>query len=150
MNSTNGLRQDQSTTYSSKRSSDFLNFGLNSSRSTKFQSLIIRLAFGVVAGAGDVGVKLGAWQWIYGGTHSPQDFADYNSFKHLTCAIMAFGPTCWTGIPFENARRAYFADRSWPLELRRGYKSPLNALLRIPFEEGPSYLFKGGFPIWTS
>lgn len=63
---------------------------------------------------------------------------------------MAFAPTCWTGIPFENARRAYYADRTWPLELRRGYTSPLNALVRIPFEEGPLYLFKGGFPIYTS
>lgn len=101
-------------------------------------------------GGGDVAVKLAAWQWIYGGTWSPQDFADWNSFKHLTCSIMAFAPTCWTGIPFENARRAYYADRTWPVELRRGYTSPLNALIRIPFEEGLVYLFKGGFPIWTS
>lgn len=95
-------------------------------------------------------MKLAAWQWIYGGTWSPQDFADSNSFKHLTCAIMAFAPTCWTGIPFENARRAYYADRTWPVELRRGYSSPLSALIRIPFEEGPAYLFKGGFPIYSS
>jgi solute carrier family 25 oxoglutarate transporter 11 len=60
-----------------------------------------------------------------------------------------FIPTCFTGIPFENARRAYYADKSWPVELRRGYTSPLNALLRIPFEEGLGYLFKGGFPIWS-
>lgn len=63
---------------------------------------------------------------------------------------MAFAPTCATSIPFENAKRAYYADRTWPKELRRGYTSPLNALIRIPFEEGPAYLFKGGFPIWTS
>jgi hypothetical protein len=50
-------------------------------------------------------------------------------------------------VPFENARRAYYADKTWPLELRRNYKSPIQALLRIPFEEGPTYLFKGGFPI---
>lgn len=50
-------------------------------------------------------------------------------------------------MPFETARRAYFADKTWPLELRRGYTSPTQALLRIPFEEGPSYLFRGGFPI---
>ena len=62
----------------------------------------------------------------------------------------AFIPTCFTGIPFENARRAYYADKSWPVELRRGYTSPINALIRIPFEEGPAYLFKGGFPIWSS
>ena len=68
----------------------------------------------------------------------------------MLCAIEAFVPTCFTGIPFENARRAYYADKAWPAELRRGYTSPINALLRIPFEEGVSYLFKGGFPIWTS
>ena len=104
----------------------------------------------MVAAGGDSAVKLAAWQWIYGGTNSPQDFADYNTFKHLGCAIMSFGPTCFLTIPFENARRAYYADKTWPLELRRGYTSPINALARIPFEEGPSYLFKGGFPIYTS
>jgi solute carrier family 25 oxoglutarate transporter 11 len=95
-------------------------------------------------------VKLAAWQWIYGGTTSPQEFADSNTYKHLLCAIESFVPTCFTGIPFENARRAYYADKSWPVELRRGYTSPLNALVRIPFEEGIGYLFKGGFPIWSS
>lgn len=103
-----------------------------------------------MSGAGDVGVKLAYWQWIYGGTTSPEEFADLNSFKHLICAIHSQLPVCFTGIPFENARRAYYADKSWPIELRRGYTSPINALIRIPFEEGPSYLFKGGFPIWTS
>jgi solute carrier family 25 oxoglutarate transporter 11 len=61
--------------------------------------------------------------------------------------MTAVVPVCWTGVPFENARRAYFADKTWPLELRKGYTSPTNALLRIPFEEGPYYLFKGGFPL---
>jgi solute carrier family 25 oxoglutarate transporter 11 len=60
-------------------------------------------------------------------------------------------------VPFENARRAYYADKTWPLELRKGYTSPTNALLRIPFEEGPLTLLKNGFPVamsqwifWTS
>jgi solute carrier family 25 oxoglutarate transporter 11 len=109
-----------------------------------------RLSFGLVAAGGDSAVKLAAWQWIYGGTNSPQDFADSNTFKHLTCAIVSFAPTCALTIPFENARRAYYADKTWPLELRRGYTSPFNALYRIPFEEGAAYLFKGGFPIYTS
>jgi solute carrier family 25 oxoglutarate transporter 11 len=60
---------------------------------------------------------------------------------------LAFAPTCWLTVPFENARRAYYADKTWPLELRRNYTSATNALFRIPFEEGPSYLLKGGFPI---
>ena len=71
--------------------------------------------------------------------------------------MVAVTPTCFTGVPFEIARRAYYADKTWPVELRKGYTSPTNALLRIPFEEGPYYLFKGGFPLvahawifWTS
>jgi len=75
----------------------------------------------------------------------------------LLCAWIAVIPTCWTGVPFEMARRAYYADKTWPLELRKGYTSPTNALIRIPFEEGPYYLFRGNFPIvassfmfWTS
>ena len=68
----------------------------------------------------------------------------------MACAIYAFLPTCWTGIPFINAQRAYYADMTWPVELRRNYKSPINALRRIPFEEGPLYLFRGGLPIAVS
>lgn len=109
-----------------------------------------RITFGLLTGAGDIGIKLAAWQWIYGGTSSPQEYADTNTFKHLLCAAEAFIPTCFLSIPFENARRAYYADKTWPAELRRGYTSPINALVRIPFEEGPGYLFKGGFPLWSS
>lgn len=100
-----------------------------------------------MAAGGDTALKLSMWQYVYGGTHSPQDFSDSNTFKHLVCAIAAFTPTCALTVPFENARRAYYADRTWPLEMRKGYSSPINALMRIPFEEGPAFLFKNGLPV---
>ena len=100
-----------------------------------------------MSAGGDTAVKLAAWQFVYGGTNSPAEYADYNTFKHLVCAMAAFTPTCFLSVPFENARRAYYADRSWPLELRKGYSSPFNALYRIPFEEGPYFLFKNGLPL---
>lgn len=106
--------------------------------------------FGLVSAGGDTAVKLAAWQYVFGGTWSPDAFADSNSFKPLLCGMAAFAPTCWLTVPFENARRAYYADKQWPLELRRNYTSPTQALLRIPVEEGLGYLFKGGFPIVTS
>jgi solute carrier family 25 oxoglutarate transporter 11 len=93
-----------------------------------------KLTYGLITVAGDTAPKLAAWQYIYGGTWSPADYVDSNTFKHVVCANMAIIPTCWTGIPFEMARRAYYADKSWPLELRKGYTSPTNALIRIPFE----------------
>ena len=106
-----------------------------------------KLVFGLVAAGGDTAVKLAAFQHIYGGTNSPAEYADYNSFKHLICALMAFLPTAPLTVPFENARRAYYADKTWPKEMRRNYTSPTNALLRLPFEEGGYYLFRGAFPI---
>lgn len=109
--------------------------------------LFKKVSFGLVAGGGDIAWKLSAWQYFYGGTNSPSDYADSNTFKYLACAIVASTLTCANTVPFETARRAYYADRTWPKELRRGYSSPLNALMRIPFEEGPAYLFKGGLPI---
>jgi hypothetical protein len=103
--------------------------------------------FGTVSAAGDTALKLSMFQYIYGSTWSPQEYVDWNSYKHLVCAIMAVTPTCGLTIPFENARRAYYADKTWPLEMRRNYTSPTNALIRIPFEEGAWSIFRGGFPI---
>lgn len=112
-----------------------------------WKELSKKMVFGLVSAGGDTAVKLSAWQYIYGSTWSPNDYADWNSYKHLICAWMAITPTCWTTIPFENARRAYYADKTWPSELRRNYTSPTNALMRIPVEEGPYYLMRGGFPV---
>lgn len=50
--------------------------------------------------------------------------------------MFASALTCWIGVPFEVARMAYYADKTFPKELQRGYKSYFNALFRIPFEEG--------------
>jgi hypothetical protein len=84
-----------------------------------------KISFGLFAAAGDTALKLSAWQLWHGGTNSPQEFADYNIFKPLICGFLAFGPTAFLTVPFENARRAYYADKTWPVELRRNYKSPI-------------------------
>ena len=52
------------------------------------------------------------------------------------------------GVPFELARLAFYADKTFPKELQRGYTSYFNALWRIPFEEGPYYLMRNSFPIY--
>lgn len=49
-------------------------------------------------------------------------------------------------VPFEVARMAYYADKTFPKELRKNYTSYFNALRRIPFEEGPYYFYKNSFP----
>ena len=106
-----------------------------------------KMAFNAVAYTFDIGLKLAVWQYWFGSTWSPAEYPDMNVIKYMGCGLAMSIPTAWTAIPFTMASRAYYADKTWPIEMRRGYKSPLNALLRIPFEEGPSYLFRGGLPI---
>lgn len=93
----------------------------------------------------DYGVRLGSLHYFWGGTWSPICYLDFNSIKYLLFCMISSYAVSWTGIPFEVARKAYFADLSWPENLRKGYRSPLHALVKIPFVEGPLYLFKGGF-----
>jgi solute carrier family 25 oxoglutarate transporter 11 len=92
----------------------------------------------------DFGLRIASFKKFYGGTWSPVSISDFNIIKNIfhswACAI----PVCWVGIPFETARKAYYADLTWPAELRKGFRSPLHALAKIPFTEGPLYLFKGG------
>jgi hypothetical protein len=72
MNFTNGLELDLNTIYFSRKFLDYLNSGLSFSRSINLPfQIFFRLSFAMVAGAGDVGVKLAAWQYFYGGTSSP-------------------------------------------------------------------------------
>lgn len=61
-----GLRPGQSTISSSRRYSGYLNSGLSFSKSNltflfQIMNTSIRMAFGIVAGAGDAGVKLAAF-----------------------------------------------------------------------------------------
>lgn len=52
------------------------------------------------------------------------------------------------GVAIDMASRAYYSDRTFPRELQKGYKSFFDALRRIPFEEGPHYLFRNSFPLF--
>jgi len=115
-----------------------------------WKDLAKKTSFALVAAGGDTAIKLAAWQTVFGGTHSPAEFSDFNVYKPLIAGILAFGPTSFLTVPFENARRAYYADKTWPIELRRNYTSATQALFRIPVEEGPTYLFKGAFPLATN
>lgn len=86
--------------------------------------------------------------YFWGGSWSPNCFCDMNLLKYgLLCFTAGFASGMFS-IPFQVARKAYFADLTWPAELRKGYRSPLHALFKIPFKEGPLFLFKGGSPIY--
>jgi hypothetical protein len=42
-----------------------------------------KMSFAFVHFSGDVGLKMTAWRYVYGGTSSPIEYADYNAFKVL-------------------------------------------------------------------
>ena len=93
-------------------------------------------------------MRLSMLHFFWGGSWSPNCFLDMNLLKYGgLCFISGFASGMFS-IPFQVARKAYFADLTWPAELRKGYRSPLHALSKIPFSEGPLYLFKGGLPIY--
>lgn len=73
---------------------------------------------------------------------------EYGFLRKVPGTMFAALVTAPIGIPLETARMAYYADKTFPKELQKGYTSYWNALLRIPFEEGPYYLFKNSFPIF--
>lgn len=128
-----------------KNSTQWSIFIRESTKIPSFWSLLFKkTTFGCVHATFDIGIRIAGLHYFWGGTWSPICQMDPNSIKYLfACAVGAYA-VCWTGIPFEVARKAYFADQSWPAELRKGYRSPLHALVKIPFTEGPLYLFKGG------
>jgi len=103
-----------------------------------------KLVYGAVQHSLDAGFKVAIWYYIWGGFWAPYSFADANSIRMITFSAIAGFASGWTNYPLAVARKAYYADISWPAEYRKGYRSPLHALLKIPFSEGPLYLFRGG------
>lgn len=104
------------------------------------------LQFALLSGVFDVGIKVGVWRHLVGGWAQIWGSVNTDVWKRLGPSVVASFLTCWTAVPLEIARKAYIADKKFPEHLRRNYRSVANALFRIPFEEGPSYLFKNGQP----
>ena len=99
-----------------------------------------KVVYGAVQHTLDAGFKVAMFYYIFGGTWAPYTFADYNSVRLIAFSTITGFVTGWTNYPLAVARKAYYADMSWPVEYRKGYRSPLHALCKIPFTEGPLFL----------
>jgi hypothetical protein len=69
--------------------------------------------------------------------------------RKIPTTLAAFIITSPFAVAGEMVLRAYHADKTFPLELQKGYRSFFDAFRRIPFEEGPYYLFKNTFPLFV-
>lgn len=114
--------------------------------STLRNGLRNRLQYATAMGVFDVANRIAVWRYFNAGYHQTQGQVETNVVRKILPSMAAAGLTSWLGVPFEMARMAFYADKTFPKELQRGYTSYFNALRRIPFEEGGYYLFKNTFP----
>ena len=96
----------------------------------------------------DIGLKVASYrQWNSGWQNYSGGF-EHAFLRKVPTALMAFITVAPFGVAGEMVQRAYTADATFPKELQKGYTSYFNAFRRIPFEEGPYYLFKNTFPLY--
>jgi len=112
------------------------------------RSLKNRTQYASCIGLFDVSSKIAAWRWINGGWQKAFGGFEFNHVRKILPSVFISFLTAPISIPFEMARLTYYADKTYPKELQRGYSSYFNALHRIPFEEGPYWLFKNTLPIF--
>ncbi|EGR29516.1 oxoglutarate malate translocator protein, putative [Ichthyophthirius multifiliis] len=112
------------------------------------KSVVNRSMYALCSGTFDWGARLAAFRWVNNGWQRPFAGFEYNFIRKIPGSIFAALLTAPIGIPFEMARYAYYADKTFPKELQRGYSNYLSALFRIPLEEGPYYLFKNTSPLF--
>lgn len=105
-----------------------------------------RNQYGLSIGLTDIASRVACFRWVNGGWQRQWGGFEYNLFRKIPGALFTAAFTAPISVPFEMARMAYYADKTFPKELQRNYKSFFNALRRIPFEEGPFFLFKNSTP----
>lgn len=106
-----------------------------------------RLQYAFLFGGIDISSRLAVYRYFTGGLYSTYGAVDVQAWRKFAPTVVAAVLTSWISVPFEIARSAYYADRTFPKELQKNYTSIFNALRRIPFEEGPYYFYKNSFPI---
>lgn len=100
----------------------------------------------LLTGPFDLGVRIFMFREMVGGLYQPIGAVNSELWRRVLPTIVASLMTCWVVAPFQVAKKAFLADQKYPEHLQRKYTSSLNALLRLPFEEGPAFLFKNSLP----
>lgn len=107
-----------------------------------------RSQYALAIGLTDIPARVTAFRYFNNGWQKPFGSFEFLFMRKIPTTLLAALFTAPVGVPFELARMAYYADKTYPKELQRGYSSYFNALRRIPFEEGPYFLFKNSAPIY--
>lgn len=112
-------------------------------------ALRTRSQYAFAVGATDIAARIAMFRYFNSGWQRPFAGFEYAFQRKIPGCMLLSLLTAPLGIPLEMARMAYYGDKTFPPELQKGYKSYFNALRRIPFEEGPYYLFKNTSPLFV-
>ncbi len=96
----------------------------------------------------DIGAKVALFRQFNSGWQNHFAGFEFYFYRKIPTVLGAMILSSPFAIAIEMAQRAYYADSTFPEDLRKGYKSYFDALRRIPVEEGPYYLFKNTYPLW--
>ena len=106
-----------------------------------------RLQYALLFGGIDLSSRLAVYRYLPSGLYSSFGTVDVYTWRKWGPTFLAGFLTSWISAPLEVAKSAYYGDKTFPKELQKGYKSVFNALVRIPFTEGPYYFFKNSSPL---
>lgn len=99
-----------------------------------------------MTGPFDIGFRLFFWRHWVGGYYQSTESINSDGWRRFIPSLAAALASCWVAPPFEIAYKAFIADGKLPENLRRNYKSSFDALIKIPFHEGPAFLYKNSLP----
>jgi hypothetical protein len=107
------------------------------------------MQLGVATGALSIASQLTAFRHFNSGWSANFGGFEYSYYRKLATIFITALVSSPTGVLLDMTSRAYYSDKTFPKELQKGYKNWLDAFKRIPFEEGPYYLFKNTFPLYV-
>ena len=99
-----------------------------------------------MTGPCDLGFRIFFWRYWVGGYYQSIESINADGWRRFIPSMAAAIASCWVATPFEVAYKAFLADQKLPENLRKNYRNSFNALIRIPFEDGPAFLFKNSLP----
>lgn len=108
-----------------------------------------RAQYAFAVGSLDIAMKVALYRQFNSGWQNNFGGVDYGYHRKIPTSAVAFALSAPLSVAVEMAKNAYYADKTFPKQLQKGYTSYFNALRRIPFEEGPYYLFKNTWPLFA-
>jgi solute carrier family 25 oxoglutarate transporter 11 len=103
------------------------------------------MSYAFLAGTFDIGMRFAVYRYLTAGIWQSFGAVNNESWRRFAPTMAAAFATSWIMAPLEVARKAFHADRSFPVELQKGYTSIPQALCKLA-TTNPYALFKNSLP----